>query len=219
MESLAESCEKQNYEKKSWAEEYPPKVKAMFEAVLDLFASGREPGTLKVEEITQRAGIGKGTAYEYFSSKEEIVVGALNYEAERLMSNIYGLLESRKNFKEIIMTGLDMLESTFIKDRGFKVISRIMSDETLSEKNVLTEIEKHKENCNLAADLIEGIAKRARQEGAIQETDTYKIQSAIISQIIWYAIYVTNQEKYANIEKQTAKQNAYENMLKLLNET
>lgn len=135
------------------------------------------------------------------------------------MSNIYGLLESRKNFKEIIMTGLDMLESTFIKDRGFKVISRIMSDETLSGKNVLTEIEKHKENCNLAADLIEGIAKRARQEGAIQETDAYKIQSAIISQVIWYAIYVTNQEKYANIEKQTAKQNAYENMLKLLNET
>ena len=71
----------------------------------------------------------------------------------------------------------------------------------------------------MTADLIEGIAKRARQEGAIQETDTYKIQSAIISQIIWYAIYVTNQEKYANIEKQTAKQNAYENMLKLLNET
>ena len=49
--------------------EYPPKVKAMYEAVLELFASGREFGTLKVSEITAKAGIGKGTAYEYFSTK------------------------------------------------------------------------------------------------------------------------------------------------------
>ena len=37
---------------------YPPKVRAMFEAVLDLFASGRELSTLKVSEITAKAGIG-----------------------------------------------------------------------------------------------------------------------------------------------------------------
>ena len=43
---------------------YPPKVTAMYEAVLDLFASGRELTTLKVSEITAKAGIGKGTAYE-----------------------------------------------------------------------------------------------------------------------------------------------------------
>lgn len=59
----------------SGRESYPPKVKAMYEAVLDLFASGRELSTLKVSEITARAGIGKGTAYEYFSSKEEMIVG------------------------------------------------------------------------------------------------------------------------------------------------
>ena len=61
--------------------QYPPKVKAMYEAVLELFASGRELGTLKVSEITAKAGIGKGTAYEYFSTKEEMIIGAIRYEA------------------------------------------------------------------------------------------------------------------------------------------
>lgn len=197
--------------------EYPPKVKAMFEAVLELFASGREPGTLKVEEITKKAGIGKGTAYEYFSSKEEIVVGALNYETRQQMSSIYQLLESQMSFKEIIMTGLDMLESTFVKYRGFTIISRIVSDETLNGKNMLTEMEKYKDNCGRIADLSERAAKRARQEGLIQETDAYKVQSAIISQIVGYAIFITKQNLYPDMDKQTAKEFAYENILKLLN--
>ena len=197
--------------------EYTPKVKAMFEAVLELFASGREPGTLKVEEITKKAGIGKGTAYEYFSSKEEILVGALNYAERRLMNCIRELTENQRNFKEIVMKCLDMLESALVKYNGFTVVNRILSDETISGKNMLAEIEKHKENCQLVAEVAECAAKRARQEGLIQETDAYKVQSAIISQIVGYAIFITKQNLYPDMDKQTAKEFAYENILKLLN--
>ena len=51
----------------------PEKVLAMYRAVVDLINEGNDIKVLKVSDITGCAGIGKGTAYEYFSSKEEII--------------------------------------------------------------------------------------------------------------------------------------------------
>ena len=53
----------------------PDKMRLMFEAVSELIRQQRDISTIKVQDITAEAGIGKGTAYEYFSSKEEIEVG------------------------------------------------------------------------------------------------------------------------------------------------
>lgn len=57
--------------------ELAPKVTATYQAVIDLLMEGVDVGSLTVSEITGRAGIGKGTAYDYFSSKEEMIAGAL----------------------------------------------------------------------------------------------------------------------------------------------
>ena len=52
----------------------PDKMRLMFEAVSELIRQQRDISTIKVQDITTEAGIGKGTAYEYFSSKEEGMV-------------------------------------------------------------------------------------------------------------------------------------------------
>ena len=57
----------------------PEKVLAMYRAVVDLINEGNDIRVLKVSDITGRAGIGKGTAYEYFSSKEEIISSSVLY--------------------------------------------------------------------------------------------------------------------------------------------
>ena len=49
--------------------ELAPKVTATYQAVIDLLMEGVDVGSLTVSEITGRAGIGKGTDYDYFSSK------------------------------------------------------------------------------------------------------------------------------------------------------
>ncbi len=51
----------------------PPKVNQMYEAVMQLLEEGADVADIRVSTITERAGIGKGTAYEYFDTKEEIV--------------------------------------------------------------------------------------------------------------------------------------------------
>ena len=50
-----------------------PKVKALYEAVEELIFENIEVKGIKVSDITERAGIGKGTAYEYFRSEERRV--------------------------------------------------------------------------------------------------------------------------------------------------
>ena len=44
---------------------------ALYEAALRLIARGVSPAAMKVQQIADEAGIGKGTVYEYFASKEE----------------------------------------------------------------------------------------------------------------------------------------------------
>lgn len=65
--------------------EYPQKVMAIYEAVGRLLAAGRDTADLKVSDITKEAGIGKGTAYEYFDSKEEIIGQAVCYQTQGMM--------------------------------------------------------------------------------------------------------------------------------------
>ena len=47
--------------------ELAPKVKATYQAVILLLMEGADINNLTVSEITGRAGIGKGTAYESVS--------------------------------------------------------------------------------------------------------------------------------------------------------
>lgn len=90
------------------------KVQKMYEAISAFVQEKRDIATIKVSDITSRAGIGKGTAYEYFSSKEEIIVHASlwicfqqNREMENELARFEGfkekflfLLEWMKNHKE-----------------------------------------------------------------------------------------------------------------------
>lgn len=48
------------------------KKQAIEEACLSCLGEGQNPNEIKIAEIARRAGVGKGTVYEYFSSKEEL---------------------------------------------------------------------------------------------------------------------------------------------------
>lgn len=198
-------------------EKYPPKVKAMYEAVLSLFSSGRELSTLKVSEITAKAGIGKGTAYEYFSTKEEMIVGAIQYEAERHVSIIFELIQNGQSFQEIIFQGLDMLEANHEKYGGFVMIEKIIRDGTITGSGLLDELARRKEECGTASRFTEKLFRLAAERGLIQERDAFKVWSAILSQFAVYAFYLTHQELAAGIGPEQVRKLVYENIIKLLN--
>lgn len=204
---------------KPTGEPYPPKVAAMFEAVLELLASGRELSSLKVSEITEKAGIGKGTAYEYFSTKEEIIAGAIEYEAARHFSIILGFMEAGQTFEEIIYSGLDMLEAANEKYNGFVVMEKILRDSTIGESTLIQELVKNNDQCGLGFHITERLMELAKDSGVIQETNPWKVWGAILSQFIIYAFYLTHRGMLESMKREEAREFVYQNILKILNKT
>ena len=64
-----------------------------------------------VTKITQNAGIGKSTFYNFFESKERFVIELIKYEREKAMAGIHTLLGSREKM---------------MKDEGKKLLQMIV---------------------------------------------------------------------------------------------
>ena len=63
--------------------EWKEKERRILEAVRTLMREGRDLGSLKTEEIAQAAGLGKGTLYLYFPSKEILIEQGIRYVMQR----------------------------------------------------------------------------------------------------------------------------------------
>lgn len=85
----------------------PEKVAAMYEAVGMLIMKGLDVPEIKVSMITEQAGIGKGTAYEYFDSKEDLIVCALVYHMRRMSDRLETALGQCGSFREQLTMMLD----------------------------------------------------------------------------------------------------------------
>lgn len=82
--------------------EYFPKEIAIYQAVIELFEEGADINSLTVSEITARAGIGKGTAYDYFSGKEEMIAKAFFYNGEMFCRQLYdGICREKSLYDKI----------------------------------------------------------------------------------------------------------------------
>lgn len=114
----------------------PPKVLKLYEAVSQLVEEGADPGTLRVSTITDRAGIGKGTAYEYFDSKDEIVIYAVVYQMQTAMVELEkGLLE-RKSFREQLNYLLDEVTAQEGQKNSFLKQIHLLTDNSEFSRQV-----------------------------------------------------------------------------------
>lgn len=67
---------------------YSPKETAVFEALFRLIREKHNFSAIKVQDIATEAGMGKGTLYEYFSSKEDILSSAILYALDSALSEL-----------------------------------------------------------------------------------------------------------------------------------
>lgn len=81
----------------------PEKRRAILDACFELFAERGFAGT-DVEEVAQRANVGKGTVYRYFGNKEELFRATADSAMKRLETHILGVLEGIEDPVEIIRT-------------------------------------------------------------------------------------------------------------------
>lgn len=106
----------------------PPKVLQMYRAVIELIEEGADAGSLRVSTITDRAGIGKGTAYEYFDTKEEIVACALVYYIQGMFGWLGEELLRKESFGEQMQYLLDEIGRESSRKHCFLRILHILTD-------------------------------------------------------------------------------------------
>lgn len=95
---------------------YPEKECRVFEGVLALAEGGADLRLLTVQDIARAAGIGKGTVYEYFSSKEEILAGTILYCIENELDEAEQAMERETTFSGCL-EGLGRLLEEVLEQR------------------------------------------------------------------------------------------------------
>lgn len=89
----------------------PEKKQAVYDAVCAFIEEGRDTSGLTVSEITKRAGIGKGTAYEYFDSKEEMVEGAVCSRIVGLQKQAIDDMKARESLRGCLDVLCDLFDN------------------------------------------------------------------------------------------------------------
>jgi AcrR family transcriptional regulator len=79
-------------------EQYSDKEIAIFNGIVELLDQGRQIHELKISDISAAAGIGKSTAYEYFSSKEELLRKATRYHVIREYEALRSFVAGHQDF-------------------------------------------------------------------------------------------------------------------------
>lgn len=142
-------------------EKLSPKVEALYKAVMELLLEGREIRKMKVSEITERAGIGKGTAYEYFESREELLVHALDYHQKIWAENIREELAGKSSLVEKMGCLFDLVDN---------IIKKVKKEalEEVCNLFFLSPIFSRKE-CGGLNGLLYGMVKNAKRGGELRK--------------------------------------------------
>lgn len=122
-------------------DQIPVKVLQMYRAVVRLIAEGAEPTKLRVSTITEAAEIGKGTAYEYFDSKEEIVVCAVAYQMQTMIAALEKELLLRRSFREQLEFILDEISTQEEQNNCFFRLVHLMTDNSEFSRQIRQRLE------------------------------------------------------------------------------
>jgi len=74
------------------------KRRMILDAALELIREKGFEGT-RIIDIADRAGIGKGTVYDYFSSKEEVIAASVQDVVDRDFRNIFDEVDQAEDFE------------------------------------------------------------------------------------------------------------------------
>ena len=196
------------------------KVLAMYQAVHDLIMEGTDINRMKVSDITQKAGIGKGTAYEYFKSKEELIGRAIQYEFLQNYQNLGASMEKADTMQTAIECIFQWLEKNKERRNLFiqcmKFLGEVHAENQEGEKCI-------RNHMNLSVQIFQKIFGRVtelgRKEALIPESvkEEYA-QLQILSAAMGFFVCIQLSEEMDNEKLQEMKTFLYNGIVKSLRE-
>lgn len=205
----------------------PEKMRLMYEAVSELIREHKDITALKVSEITAKAGIGKGTAYEYFSSKEELITHALMYEYSNKIQELAKSVFESALFKVRCYRVMDWIKEN--KEYNQMFTQLFMTNRKVDIKQIGEAITSNPPGCQLGEfgyeahnyihSLIDVLMEDACKEGVITETDAGKCSLALLMSMVEYAFVVMgpSEWRYEHLGDEELRAFVYESLVKALN--
>jgi AcrR family transcriptional regulator len=177
-------------------EDLPEKVLLLYHAVGELLDEGADLSTVKVSAITSRAGIGKGTAYDYFETKDDMIASALVYLVKYTLVEMQEKVDMHCTFTEQVNCILEMITGKTKGKVGMLRFVHMMTDPTpiscmFRDKMQLEQDEKYHPVTMLRL-MVENAVKQGEISGSLP---MHYMVYALASRIITYMTYLTVQEE------------------------
>lgn len=187
--------------------ELAPKVKATYQAVIQLLVEGADLNNLTVSEITGRAGIGKGTVYDYFSNKEEMIAGALFYEMENSCQNLYRQMRQEERLFDKINLILISMEKQMAEISCFARMLHVMMDNSVIGCKLREMVKNKDDDEMLIVDLIRQIiADEMENMEELPEVEKSYLVMTVFSRILCFAMYQLDVKKMIGLDSSTMRE-------------
>lgn len=196
---------------------YSPKEITIFNGVLKLAREGADVSKITSQQIAAAAGVGKATIYDYFSSKEEIVMGALMYSMSDQAAQFARAMANTPDFRdkmEVIYTGI----ISRVKDTGsiFHLLLQVTGGFKNSADNICSPL---KEQIMEFAGILYGVLSDGYRQNVLKtdvtaaENHEY-VRMVFISNVFGVASRAGRKNMPADHEK--IIENAYKMLIKAL---
>lgn len=160
------------------------KEQAVFEAVLAQAAAGVDLAAIKVQQIADAAGMGKGTLYEYFSSRDEILLRTVMYCCGQELQRLAAAVEGAGSFTAMLGRVADFIAELVVhRVAAYRVVAGVLH----SPREEL--------GCEAAAPIVARLEqlntagyRLAGAEGLLAEDSTQEYYTAVLySAMLGYA--------------------------------
>lgn len=196
----------------------PEKVRKMYHAVMGFIQDDRDMSTIKVSDITSKAGIGKGTAYEYFSSKEELLTNAMMWGIASKIQELSAFVQEKESFQEKCFCIFDWLETyKQYSDMMMKIVKGNFDGGCCRPEDQMTgefgkTIQKY-----IYRKMTELLAQ-GLSEGVFFQEDPEKQALAFLGAVFEYSFIVLRSEKpmFLKMNQEQLKQFVYDSMVRAL---
>lgn len=174
----------------------PGKVLELYRAVEEMILEDIDINTVKVSAIAERAGIGKGTVYDYFDTKEELLACAVVFYLRKIGSEIRKMINEGKSFQDRI----NILLEAILQENGHPqcLLMRYIhiSMDRSDYSRIIREKTKQREMTHyLPAGIVRDMVYEAKNNSEIRKDcpTTFAVY-AIISKLITFMAMVGNSE-------------------------
>ena len=216
-----ETTENSENQKLEYLNPSSPKAVALYEAVSALSREGADLTQLKVSDIAAKAGIGKGTVYDYFKSREELIVKAVLYTIFKHLRIVKSRVCQADGFRKKVDVMLDTLFEAEDSDTNiFQILMPFIHDIGNFPGRFREEFIKCAPSISEIENLFQTILISAEEEGIVMSgLNLYFVENAFINTVMDYARYKKTAKcgkLYSDLSEEKVRQRLYENLVYML---